>query len=126
MKSNLELHKGEIYMVDFGNGEEIKGSEQGGVRPAVIVQNDKGNHFSPTTIVVPITSKVDSKHSLPTHIILDKKYFDSLTTGRKSMALGEVIRTIDKQRVVSKKLSKLTPMDMRRLNKALMVSLELF
>lgn len=60
----MKIIRGEVYLVDFGQGF---GSEQGGVRPAVIVQNNKGNKYSSTTIVVPITSK-QTKARIPTHV----------------------------------------------------------
>ena len=61
-------YRGDVYMADLGQGV---GSEQGGSRPVVIVQNDTGNHYSPTVIVAAMTSKGDSKAKLPTHFTLE-------------------------------------------------------
>ena len=63
-------YRGDVYMADLGQGI---GSEQGGSRPVVIVQNDTGNHFSPTVIVAAMTSKGNSKAKLPTHFVLEKR-----------------------------------------------------
>ena len=70
-----EIKRGEIYWVDFG---KTKGSEQGGKRPALVVQNNIGNKHSPTTIVVAITSK--RKPNLPTHVILEKDALNGLSS----------------------------------------------
>lgn len=90
----MVIKKGEIYLVDFDDG---RGSEQGGVRPAVVVQNDIGNKHSPTTIVCPLTSRI--KKNMPTHV--------SLTTAdgsveRPSTVLCEQVRTTDKTRLLKK------------------------
>lgn len=85
------MKRGQLVWVNFG---EKNGSEQGGVRPAVIVQNDVGNKYSPTTIVVPITSKL--KTNLPTHVILKTQLLE-----KKSIALCEQMRVIDKKRIIS-------------------------
>lgn len=85
-----EIKRGEIYYAELS---PIVGSEQGGNRPVVILQNDKGNHYSNTTIVAAITSELDKAH-LPTHII-----FTADCMKEKSMVLLEQIRTIDKSRL---------------------------
>lgn len=82
--------RGEIYYADL---HPVKGSEQGGRRPVLILQNDIGNKHSPTTIVCVITSK--SKTDIPTHVVLGPRF--GLT--QDSMALLEQIRTIDKTRL---------------------------
>ena len=85
-----EIKRGEIYAVDFGTGF---GSEQGGTRPSLILQNDIGNRHSPTTIVAAITGR-KTKAALPTHVAI-------MTSGLKteSTVLLEQIRTIDKARL---------------------------
>lgn len=87
------FRRGYVYWVDFGLS---KGSEQGGVRPSVIIQNDVGNRYSPTVIVCPITSEIKKKE-LPTHVYLNdyKKY------GLKSpsQVITEQMKTIDKKQV---------------------------
>lgn len=86
-----EIKRGEIYYADLNN---FIGYEQGGVRPVVILQNDKGNLFSPTTIVAAITSKT-GKTNLPTHVPI---YCEGLS--KHSIVLTEQIRTIDKDRLL--------------------------
>jgi len=71
----------------------ILGSEQGGIRPVVIVQNDTGNKFSPTTIVAALKS-ITKKHSLPTHVTVECDFL-----GKESIVLHEQIRTIDRSRL---------------------------
>lgn len=89
------------------------GSEQNGVRPVIIVQNNKGNRYSPTTIVVPITSKL-SKRALPTHIILENT--EGLET--KSMALIEQIRTLDKSRLLTR-ITRVNDKDLEKVKEAI-------
>lgn len=89
---DLQIKRGDIYYVDFG---ETKGSEQGGIRPCVIIQNDIGNKFSPTVIVNCITSQI-AKAKLPTHVEISSK------SGLKkdSIVLCEQVKTIDKTRLI--------------------------
>lgn len=85
----------DIVMVDFGN-DQI-GSEQGGKRPAVVVQNNTGNRYSPTTIVLPLTSKI--KHiTQPTHVLLKKNNDNGLLVD--SVVLAEAVRQISKERIL--------------------------
>lgn len=85
-----EIKRGQIYLADLN---PLKGSEQGGIRPVVVIQNDIGNRFSPTVIVAAITARI--KKNMPTHAKLR-------STGllRDSIALLEQIRTIDKCRLI--------------------------
>jgi len=85
------IKRGDIYYADLN---PVVGSEQGERRPAIIVQNDKGNKYSPTVIIVPITGKLN-KTSLPTHVFIPK------TCGieKDSLALTEQIRAIDRSRL---------------------------
>lgn len=87
----MEIKRSEIYYADLN---PVKGSEQGGVRPVLIIQNDKGNKHSPTTIVAAITSKLD-KHRLPTHVGVKT---DGLPLN--SLVLLEQICTMDKSRIL--------------------------
>ena len=89
----MRVYRGEVYLVDFGIGY---GSEQGGVRPAVIVQNNIGNKYSPTTIVVPVTSRQTKAH-IPTHVRVK-----SACLTKRSLALTEQVVTIDKRRIIRK------------------------
>ena len=92
METEREIKHGEIYYADLN---PVIGSEQGGIRPVLIIQNDVGNKYSPTVIVTPFTSKIE-KLSLPTHI-----FIRSADSGlpQDSIILLEHIRTIDKSRL---------------------------
>ena len=98
----------------------VVGSEQGGVRPVLVIQNDIGNKYSPTVIVVAITSKLH-KAKLPTHIDLSAK---ESGLPLDSVVLAEQIRTIDKARL-QEKVSSLTLSKMLKINQSLFVSLAL-
>lgn len=91
---SFEMKRGEIYLVDFG--KENVGVEQSGVRPAVIVQNNIGNKYSPATLICPLTSQ--NKTPLPTHVQLSTA--DGVAV--PSTVLCEQSRVIDKQRIVKK------------------------
>ena len=111
-----EIRRGEVYYADL---TPVQGSEQGGVRPVVIVQNNVGNKHSPTTVVAVITSR-SSKTKLPTHV--DIGYDGGLH--RQSIVLLEQIRTIDKTRLENY-LTTLKQSTMERINYALSVSVGL-
>jgi len=106
--------RGEIYFADLS---PVVGSEQGGVRPVLIVQNDIGNKYSPTVIAAAITSQL-SKAKLPTHIELET--IDGLP--KNSVVLLEQIRTLDKKRL-REKVCDLSQIKMAEVNQALLVSL---
>lgn len=89
------IHRGDIYYADL---RPVVGSEQGGVRPVLIIQNDVGNRHSPTVICAAITSKMN-KAKLPTHVELDARKYDLV---KDSVILLEQLRTIDKQRLKDK------------------------
>jgi len=88
----MEVHRGDIFIADL---DPAAGSEQGGVRPVLIVQNERGNRFSPTVICAAMTSRT-GKHDLPTHVWIASQ--DSGLT-RDSLVLCEQIRTVDKSRL---------------------------
>jgi mRNA interferase MazF len=111
------MRRGDIYYADL---RPVIGSEQGGVRPVLIVQNDMGNRHSPTVICAAITSKMN-KAKLPTHIELSASIYDM---DKDSVVLLEQLRTIDKKRLMSK-VCHLDQDIMNKVNHALMVSLEL-
>lgn len=92
--ADIKVFRGGIYLVDLS---ERVGSEQGGVRPVVVMQNDKGNRYSPTTIVCPLTSK--NKKMKETHVILTP---DDCGVIVNSTVLCEQIMTIDKSRIKAK------------------------
>ena len=110
-----QIKRGEIYYADLS---PVVGSEQGGVRPVLIVQNDIGNKYSPTVIVSAITSQL-GKAKLPTHIELSAEEYN---LPKNSVALLEQIRTLDKRRL-QQKVTTLSPSKMREVNKALLISL---
>lgn len=109
------VKRGEVYFADLS---PVVGSEQGGVRPVLVIQNNIGNRFSPTVIVAAITAQIE-KAKLPTHVeIKAEKYgFE-----RDSVILLEQIRTIDKQRLTDK-ITKLDEQMMDNINHALEISL---
>lgn len=110
----MTIRRGDIYYADLS---PVVGSEQGGVRPVLIVQNDVGNRFNPTVIAAAITSQ-RGKAKLPTHILLD-----SQTTGlsRDSIVLLEQVRTIDKHRL-KERMGRLDSGSMGRVDQALSIS----
>ena len=113
----VDVKRGEIYYADMNN---ITGSEQGGKRPVLIIQNNIGNKYSPTTIVAVITSK--HKRNLPTHVLIHKDEINGLKCD-STIAL-EQIRTIDKTRLVTK-VGCLNENDNRKVLHALKISLEM-
>ena len=110
------IKRGEIYYADLS---PVVGSEQGGIRPVLIVQNDIGNKYSPTVIVAAITSQLE-KAKLPTHIELGMEYGLS----KNSVALLEQIRTLDKRRL-KEKIGEVDYYKMSQINNAILVSLGL-
>ena len=109
------MRRGDIYYADL---RPVVGSEQGGIRPVLIVQNDVGNRHSPTIICAAITSKMN-KAKLPTHIELCAEDY-GLT--KDSVILLEQIRTLDKRRL-KERIGALDPALMRRVDVALKISL---
>ena len=109
------IKRGELYYADLS---PVVGSEQGGIRPILIVQNDTGNKHSPTTIVAAITSK-EEKAKLPTHVEVT-----NCGVERKSLALLEQIRTIDKSRLI-KYVGELDGATVKEINEAISISLGL-
>ena len=108
-----EIKRGEIYYIDLSSS---KGSEQGGLRPCVIIQNDKGNEHAPTTIIIPLTTQ--TKRKLPTHT--------NVREGTKlSLALCEQIRTIDKSKISGRPIGKCSPHTMEQIDMCLKISLGL-
>lgn len=110
----MVVHRGDIYYADLS---PVVGSEQGGVRPVLIVQNDVGNRFSPTVIAAAITSQKD-KARLPTHIQVQSA--DS-GLARDSIVLLEQIRTLDKRRL-REHMGRLDEASMTRVDEALQIS----
>jgi len=107
------VRRGEIYIADLN---PYKGSEQGGIRPVLILQNNTGNYYSPTTIIAPITTKPGKEH-LPVHVNLDK--CDCLEN--RSKVLLEQIRVIDKRRL-RQYICSLYEDEMEQVDTALLIS----
>jgi len=117
MKEDWNYHRGDIYLANL---DPYIGSEQGGTRPVLVLQNNAGNFFSPTLIIAPVSSKTSKKPSQPTHCLLEGVDF----LKSNSIVLLEQIKTIDKQRV-RKYLGKLSNQDMKAVDEAIEVSLGL-
>ncbi len=111
---NVVVKRGDIYYADLS---PVVGSEQGGVRPVLIIQNDIGNKYSPTVIATAITSQIN-KAKMPTHIELDANEYG---LSKDSVVLAEQIRTIDKKRL-KEKIGHLDEELMTRVNEALEIS----
>ena len=113
MKMDKAIKRGDLVYLNF---DPIVGSEQGGPRPAVVVQNDMGNKHAPTVIIAPVTSK-NKKSNLPTHVKLTSHILE-----RNSMALLEQLKTVDKSRIDSY-IGTLSDEEMKMIDKALRISL---
>lgn len=113
-KRTQEIMRGDVYYAAL---DPVLGSEQGGVRPVLIVQNDVGNLHSPTVIVAAITTKL-TKHRLPTHVFLAAA---ESGIAKNSMILLEQVRTIDKQRL-RQRVTHLGPLVMKRVDHSLRIS----
>jgi len=113
----MEIKRGDVTLVNF---EPVKGSEQGGVRPSLIIQNDLFNRYSPTTIVAPITSKLFKKE-YPTNVLIKKE--DSKLSRDSTILLNQV-KTIDKSRIM-KRIGLLDNFTMNKVDRAIKVSLDL-
>ena len=117
MIKNWEYRRGDIYLADLS---PFCGSEQGGVRPVVVIQNNTGNKHAPTLGVASITAKTRKKTKQPTHYLIR----NNPALSRPSLVLLEQLRTIDKQRII-KYLGRVTRKEMRGIDAALRISLDL-
>lgn len=117
MIKNWEYRRGDIYLADLS---PFCGSEQGGVRPVIVIQNNTGNKHAPTLVVATITAKTRKKTKQPTHYLIR----NNPALSRPSLVLLEQLRTIDKQRII-KYLGRVTRKEMRGVDAALRVSLDL-
>ncbi|MCJ1780060.1 type II toxin-antitoxin system PemK/MazF family toxin [Mammaliicoccus sciuri] len=111
------MRRGDVYLADLS---PVTGSEQGGTRPVVIIQNDTGNRYSPTVIVAAITGKIN-KAKIPTHVEIEAAKYK---LDRDSVILLEQIRTIDKKRL-KEKLTYLSDAKMKEVDTAIAISLNL-
>lgn len=121
MNENNEIKRGDIYYADLS---PVVGSEQGGIRPVLIVQNNIGNRYSPTVIAAAITSRTD-KAKLPTHIEVNDMSSDGNLTScglqKNSVILLEQVRTLDKKRL-RERMGRLDDDTMTRVNNAIQIS----
>ena len=115
---SLEIKRGDLFYADLS---PVIGSEQGGVRPVLIIQNNIGNKYSPTVIVAAITSQIN-KANLPTNIEISSSEYG---LNKDSVILLEQIRTIDKKRL-REKIGYLDNKTMLKVNNGLQISLDLF
>ena len=115
--ANIVVKRGEIFYADLS---PVIGSEQGGIRPVIIIQNDIGNRYSPTVIIAAITSQIN-KAKLPIHVEISSEEYG---LNRDSVLVLEQIRTLDKRRL-KEKIGHMTEKDMKKVDKALAISLSL-
>ena len=115
--NNVQVKRGDIYYADLS---PVVGSEQGGIRPVLIIQNDVGNRHSPTVICAAITSKMN-KAKLPTHVAIDAGRYQIV---KNSVILLEQIRTIDKKRLKDM-VCHLDQEIMNKVDEAIKISFEL-
>ena len=113
----MTIRRGDVYYADL---RQVVGSEQGGIRPVLIIQNDVGNRHSPTVIVAAITSQIN-KSKLPTHVELSSRRYEMV---KDSVILLEQLRTIDKRRL-KERVCHLDGEILTKVDKALEISLEL-
>ncbi len=113
----VNIKRGDIYYADLS---PVIGSEQGGVRPVLIVQNNMGNRYSPTVIAAAITSQ-QSKANIPTHILIES---EASGLQKNSVVLLEQVRTIDKKRL-REKMGSINPSTMSRIDEAISISMGL-
>ena len=105
MKENWVYCRGDIYCAKL---DPVVGSEQGGIRPVIVIQNDTGNKHAPTLIVATVTTRIHKKANMPTHFVI----YDNPAFKEASVVQLEQIRTIDKSRI-DNYLGKVTPREMR-------------
>ena len=111
------VKRGDIFYADLS---PVVGSEQGGIRPVIIIQNDVGNKYSPTVIISAITSQIN-KAKLPTHVEISSEEYG---LNKDSVVLLEQIRTLDKRRL-KEKIGHMTDADMAKVDEALLISVAL-
>ena len=112
----MKIKLGDIF---YANLNPTIGSEQDGIRPVLVVQNNKGNKFSPTVVIVPITSSL-TKNDLPIHVVLE----NTKDWEKKSIALIEQIRTLDKRRLINK-ITSISSLDLEKVKEAIKKNLNI-
>ena len=114
---SLEIKRGDLFYADLS---PVVGSEQGGIRPVIIIQNDIGNKYSPTVIVAAITSQIN-KAKLPTHVEISSEEYG---LNKDSVVLLEQVRTLDKRRL-KEKIGHMLDRDMKKVDNSLKISMAL-
>ena len=114
--------RGDVYYVDFGKDTDTR--KQSGIRPAVVVSNNMANLYSPVITVVPLTSKINKKRFLPTHVFIPATAGCGLNCG--SVALAEQVEAIDKDRLMDKKGSILSTEIMAEITRAIQIQVGVF
>ena len=114
--------RGDIYYVDFRMNIDTR--KQSGIRPAVIVSNNKANEHSPVITVVPLTAKIHKKRFLPTHVYIPASEGCGLSGG--SMALAEQVEAIDKDRLLDKKGAIMSSEIMEKITRAIQIQIGVF
>ena len=114
--------RGDIYYIDFG--KNIGTRKQSGIRPAIIVSNNRANKHSPVITVVPLTSRVHKKRFLPTHVYIPVSAGFGLSCG--SLALAEQVEAIDKERLLEKRGAIMSNEIMREITKAIQIQIGVF
>lgn len=118
---NIAFKRGQVYIADLGT--DVVGSEQGGERPVLILQNNIGNKYSPNLIVLPLTTK-NPKKLLPTHVPIKKSDYNILS--KDSIILTDQWRTISKERITkSMPLTMIKQQDMKRVEESIRISVGL-
>ena len=114
--------RGDVYYVDFGKDTDTR--KQSGIRPAVVVSNNMANLYSPVITVVPLTSKINKKRFLPTHVFIPATAGCGLNCG--SVALAEQVEAIDKERLIDKKGSIISAEIMGKITRAIQIQVGVF
>ena len=114
--------RGDIYLVDFG--ENIDTCKQKGVRPVIVVSNNRANAHSPVITVVPLTTKINKKRYLPTHVYIPVSAVRGLSSG--SMALAEQVEAVDKDRLLDKKGSVTSDVIMEKITRGIQIQIGVF
>lgn len=114
--------RGDIYLVDFG--ENIDTCKQQGVRPVIVVSNNRANAYSPVITVVPLTTKINKKRYLPTHVYIPVSAVHGLNS--ESMALAEQVEAVDKNRLRGKKGAIIDSEIMNKITKAIQIQIGVY
>lgn len=116
MNKTYPVKRGDIYLINLS---PVVGSEQDGVKYCVVVQNDVGNRYSPTTIICPLTRVSHGKNVIPTHMDIEPDEYNRLD--EESIIMFEQIRTVDKRRILEYK-GRLSPENFEEMNKRIKIS----